>query len=171
MTKREKIIVGLMAAAALYGAYSFLFSGSSGNNRKLSGRQAQVPVNEFVTDLIKRILESDSTATDSLILARAADKWRKDPFLVVKKTATTAEAAEKLQQTISKEGLTGAFSYSGYMEMGKRKLAIINGMEYLQGDSLDQEGAVLKKISPGEVLISVGAMREVIVVPIDDIAR
>lgn len=156
-----------MAAAVLYGAYSFLFSGSSVNKKKLAG-QGQVPVNEFVTDLIKRILKSDTTATDQLILERSAAKWKKDPFLAMKKREITEAETEKQQKIITREDLIGAFNYAGYMEMGKIRLAIINGMEYQAGDTLAIKGAVLQKISPKEVHISLKEAQGVVVVPIED---
>lgn len=78
---------------------------------------------------------------------------------------------EKQLDIIADEDLTGDFLYSGYMEMGTHKLAIINGMEYQEGDRLDSQGATLKKITPGEVRIYVGAKKGFIVVPIDDTTK
>ncbi len=159
-----------MAAAVLYGAYSFLFSGSSGNKMKLSVK-GQVPVNEFVTDLIRRIREADTTATDKLIMAKSAAKWKKDPFMVLEKAETSEGDTEKQMEIVSREDLAGAFNYSGYMEMGKSRLAIINGMEYLEGDNLSIQGAALQKISPNKVFISLGKEQGVIVVPIKDTGK
>jgi len=159
-----------MVAAILYGGYSFLFSGSSADKKKaLENRQ--VPVSEFVTDLIKRIRKSDTTATDKLIFEKSAAKWKKDPFLVVTKTVIPEKDPEKQKENITRENLAGAFIYSGYMEMGKRRLAIINGMEYQEGDNLEIKGAALQKISRSEVLISVGEGQGGIVVPIADTGR
>lgn len=159
-----------MAAAVLYGGYTFLFSGSVGGKKKSYGKP-QVAVNEFVTDLIKRIQVADTTATDSEILSKASALWQKDPFLVVKKAGDSEEEAAKELEIIDRGELTGSFSYSGYMEMGKYKLAIINGMEYQEGDQLDLRGTALKKISSGEVHIYVDAKQGVIVVPIDESAK
>jgi hypothetical protein len=170
MSKREKIIVGLMAAALLYGGYTFLFSGSTGGKKKSYG-QPQVAVNEFVADLIKRIQGADTTATATEILEKSSVKWQKDPFLVVKKSEASEEENEKEPEIVARGDLTGSFTYSGYMEMGKSKLAIVNGTEYEEGDQLDMQGASLKKISPGEVHIYVDAKKGVIVVPIDNMAK
>ena len=46
-----------------------------------------------------------------------------------------------------------AFSYSGYLKVSNKNLAIINGVEYEAGDPLEIEGYVLKKIYPGKVVI------------------
>ena len=159
-----------MAAAILFFVYNLLFSGSSGSKNRPSG-QEQTPVTEFVMDLIKRIREADTTAADRLIMEKSAVKWMKDPFAVIKKAEASEKGTEKEEKIITRDDLAGAFSYSGYMEMGKSRLAIINGIEYQEGDTLDIKGAFLKKISPAEVLISVGGEQEVILVPIENSDR
>jgi hypothetical protein len=170
MSKREKIIVGLMVAAILYGGYTYLFSGSGGGQKKVFG-EPQVAVNEFVADLAKRVQGADTTVTDAEILSKSSAQWRKDPFLVIEKSGDSEEGAAKEPEIIGHGELTGSFKYSGYMEMGKNKLAIINGREYQEGDQLDIQGTVLKKISSGDVHIYVGMEQGVIVVPIDDMAK
>ena len=170
MSKREKIIVGLMVAAALYGGYTFLFSGSTGGKKKSYG-QTQVAINAFVADLAKRVQGADTTATDTEILEKSSAEWQKDPFLVVKKSGASEDEAAKEPEIIDRGELTGSFKYSGYMEMGKSKLAIINGREYEEGDQLAVQGAALKKISAGEVHIYLHAKKGIIVVPIDETAK
>lgn len=159
-----------MVAAILYGGYAYLFSGSAGGKKKSYGKP-QVAVNEFVADLIKRVQGADTTVTDAEILSKSSAQWQKDPFLVVKKSGDSEEAAAKKAEIIDHGELTGSFKYSGYMEMGRSRLAIINGREYQEGDQLDIQGTALKKISSGEVHIYVGVRQGVIVVPIDDTAK
>ncbi|MCP3950613.1 MAG: hypothetical protein GY697_00090 [Desulfobacterales bacterium] len=170
MSRREKIIVGLMVAAILYGGYNFLFSGSAGGKKKSYGKP-QVAVNEFVAGLIKRFREADTTKTDAEIMEKSFAAWQKDPFLVVPKEKDSAEIPEKEPEIIARAVSTGAFNYSGYMEMGKSRLAIINGIEYQEGDLLDVQGTALKKILPGEAHIYVDTEQGVIVVPLDDSAK
>ena len=170
MSKREKVIVGLMVVALLYGGYNFFFSGPVGGIKRISGNP-QVALNEFVADLIKRIRNADTTAKDTEILEKSSAQWQKDPFLVVNKAVDPDVDNEKKLDIIADKDLTGDFLYSGYMEMGKSKLAIINGMEYQEGDHLDSKGATLKKITPGEIRIYVEAQKGVIVVPIDDTTK
>lgn len=167
MKKREKIIVSVMVAALLYGCYSFLFSDSSGNNKNVFNN-IQAPVNEFVTDLIMRIRQSDSTERDNLILKKSSGVWKKDPFLVLQKITNVEEENKKKEKIILSKNLAGAFNYSGYLEMGKNRLVIINGREYLAGDNLAIKGAVLQKISPKEVHISLEAEQGIIVVSIQE---
>jgi hypothetical protein len=167
MKKREKIIVAVMVAALLYGCYHFLFSDSSGSNKNVFNN-IQAPVNEFVTDLIMRIRQSDSTERDNLILKKSSGVWKKDPFLVLQKITNVEEENKKKEKIILSKNLAGAFNYSGYIEMGKSRLGIINGREYLAGDNLAIKGAVLQKVSPKEVHILLEEGQGVIVIPIED---
>nr|HPQ51529.1 hypothetical protein [Alphaproteobacteria bacterium] len=43
--------------------------------------------------------------------------------------------------------------YSGYVDTGKSKLAVLNGIEYRIGEELKEEGFVLKKIMSSKVVI------------------
>jgi hypothetical protein len=43
--------------------------------------------------------------------------------------------------------------YSGYVDSGKNKMAVINGFEYRVGDELEIEGYILKQITPSKILI------------------
>ena len=170
MSKREKIIVVMMVVVILYGGFNFLFPDNKGGRPKFSSQKA-VAVTDFVTDLVRRIRAADTTVTDTLIMAKSAAKWQKDPFVdvskpVVEETAPQAEAA-----IIDGEALAGSFSYTGYMEMGDSILAIINGLEYQVGDQLASEGAVLKKVTPTEALIYVDAEDGLVVVPIVETAQ
>ena len=44
--------------------------------------------------------------------------------------------------------------YSGFLEVGSKRLAIINGMEYEAGDKLDPGGFTIKSILPTRVMIT-----------------
>ena len=43
--------------------------------------------------------------------------------------------------------------YSGYVDSGKNKMAVINGIEYRIGEELKEEGYILKQITPSKVMI------------------
>ena len=44
-------------------------------------------------------------------------------------------------------------SYTGFMQMGDKKFAIIDGFEYAVGDELEQGGFVVRSINPRQVVI------------------
>lgn len=170
MSKREKIIVAFMVVAILYGGFNFLFPDSKSGRPKFSSQKA-VAVTDFVTDLVQRIRAADTTANDTLILEKSAGTWQKDPFEVISKASVEEGEPQEEAEIVDGEELAGSFNYTGYMEMGNHALAIINGLEYQAGDQLASAGAVLKKVTPSEVLIYVDTEKGLIVVPIVDSAQ
>ncbi|MCX5820495.1 MAG: general secretion pathway protein GspB [Deltaproteobacteria bacterium] len=84
--------------------------------------------------------------------SRAEREWTQDPFLdsraykswtQVKVPAKDAgAAAPKIE-----------FVYTGYLEVDRKRMAIINGMEYREGEGLDTKVYVLKNVSPSSVVI------------------
>ena len=43
--------------------------------------------------------------------------------------------------------------YTGYIEVGAQRLAIINDMEYTSGDAIDVQGHYVRRIQPHQVEI------------------
>ena len=44
-------------------------------------------------------------------------------------------------------------TYTGFMKMGDKTFAIINGVEYAAGDSLEQGDYMVRSITPDQVVI------------------
>ena len=148
MGKRQMIILGVMAIAVLYVAFVYLAP-----QKKIAGvdmAQKTAELKTFVADLTGGLGKDSSKNLGVLIFSRAEREWPQDPFLdskaykswsQVKVTASEA-AAPKIE-----------FVYSGYLEVDRKRMAIINGMEYREGESLDTKGYVLKSVSPSSVVI------------------
>lgn len=150
MGKRQMIILGVMAIVILYAAFDYLAP-----RRKIPGvdmAQKTAELKTFVTDLTAGMGKDSSKNLGTLIFSRAEKEWTQDPFLdsraykswtQVKVTAKEAgAAAPKIE-----------FVYSGYLEVDRKRMAIINGMEYREGEGLDTKGYVLKSVSPSSVVI------------------
>ena len=62
---------------------------------------------------------------------------------------------ENLNAFITKvaEASRAGLSYTGFMEMGDKKFAIIDGLEYTAGDELVQGGFKVRSITPRQVVI------------------
>ena len=60
------------------------------------------------------------------------------------------------------------FVYSGYLEVDRKRMAIINGMEYREGEGLDIKGYVLKSVSPSSVVIENRGTGATINVPLQE---
>jgi len=52
--------------------------------------------------------------------------------------------------------------------LGRKRMAIINGIEYREGDALDIKGYVLKSVSPAKVVIVNLATRAMFTVPLEE---
>lgn len=163
MGKREMIILGAMAIAVLYAAFDYLTP-----KKKVSGMdmtQKNAELQTFVTDLTAGLGKDTSKNLGALIFSRAEREWAQDPFLdgksykswtQVKVTAKEADAtAPKIE-----------FVYSGYLEVDRKRMAIINGMEYSEGEGLDAKGYVLKSVSPSSVVIENRGIGATINVPL-----
>ena len=148
MGKRQMIILGVMAIVILYAAFAYLAP-----QKKIPGvdtAQKTAELKTFVTGLTAGLGKDSSKNPGTLIFSRAEREWTQDPFLdskaykswsQVKVTAKEADA-QKIE-----------FVYSGYLEVDRKRMAIINGMEYTEGEGLDTKGYVLKSVSPSSVVI------------------
>lgn len=159
MNNREKIFVALALIAALYAGISFLFSGKNekagqaGNNEK--------PAEEFLREVALSLAGHQLTKTEKIILEKAEVPWPLQPF-VSASTSITEDNTDS-QQQMPKE----AFVYAGFIQVGNRRLAIINGMEYDIGDPVADVPLTVRGISAERVILEDSSGRR-IAVPIVD---
>lgn len=148
MKSREKIVLILMAIAVLYGAYDLFFSSPIKPVTKTS-EQGVEETKTFVLDMVKFLTKDDTSTIDTYIITRAASGWNRDPFLRSEQffeSKGNKESSESEAEVVS-------FRYTGYLETGDKKLAVINGMEYEEGENLDQAGYFLRSISKARVIV------------------
>lgn len=137
MSNREKIIIFLTLAAAVYGLVDFLLlGGGDGNDRATSAQTVNA------TQLSRDLAQDEPTAVETYILERVSKTWSKDPFYLREQAA--APTAEKQE---------AVFVYSGFVDYGGVKVAVINGLEYEVGDELEQSGYVVRSISSDHVVL------------------
>jgi len=153
--KREKIILVVMAIAILYAAFEYLVP-----KRKSSPTVATQKAMEQKTAELKQFVAGLSAGLDkewmknvgALIFSRAERPWTQDPFLdsgsykAWLKAKEAAKAAPVAPPKIN-------FVYSGYIELGQKRMAIINGIEYREGAALEIEGYVLKSVNSTRAMI------------------
>ncbi len=172
MTKRERIILVLMCLAVVYGAYALFFSSPPKKGTSISAESRSSQINKLITELSVGLTKEGPTETDTYIIEKAESKWAKDPFFdkkisVVKEKekALKAEAeAETREEVDILPEVT--FSYSGYLQMGDRKIAIIDGMEYKTGEEIGSDGFIIRAIYPNKVVIGIEGIEKEITVPL-----
>ena len=163
MTNREKIIVGLMVVAVVYGVYTVFFS----KPREVSisnGAKELEALNSFVAKVAEKSKTSLSKE-QTYVLEKAQSEWKRDPFVQVQPKLTREEIAEKQPLVLNSKVV-----YTGFLEMGNKRLAIINGMEYEVGDLLEPAGLVVRKIDPTHVVVAASNQKnKTLIIPMEDI--
>lgn len=136
MTSREKIIVGVTAAVAVIG----LWIGLGGDGSR--GRPGPAP------------------AANVAAKARGMEgTLRQSALNPVEKTLVTAivtdwPAASLYDRPFANGGKAQPVllpRYSGFVELGSGRLAVLDGMEYQVGDTLDSGGYKVVSIAPDKV--------------------
>lgn len=156
-----------MVLVIIGGAYSFFFSSPETgvkDQKKVGG-----DLNRFVTDMADKLQKKDVSETYKYIIARAQAEWLKDPFLPSELELASTSAPKGYDETGGLSGRDVSFIYSGYLNIGKQKLAIINGVEYEAGENLLQAGYFVKSISPKQAIIGVKEGNNTIVLPLQEI--
>lgn len=159
MGTREKILVGLMIAALAYGAFElFVAPGENGGPKQTSGPDIET-ARQMEQKISTRIKQTELSPEQNYVLEMAGIQWQRDPFYVLPEQTDIAEGDSEA------EGTSDKLKYTGYLEIGNTKMAIINGMEYRTGESLEQGGGTVRNILPGRVIIESAGTGEKISVP------
>jgi hypothetical protein len=146
MSKREKIILASVLVALMYAAYTF-YSEPSSKKMNVATEAELASATALSTKLSDELLKENLTANERYILERAEAEWPKDPFL--EKKLSSAGVPGKG----TAGGQLNDFVYSGYLEVNQRRLAVINGMEYVIGEQLESGGYIVKSIDPEKVIL------------------
>ena len=156
MTTREKVIVGVMCLTIFYGAYELIGSGGGGKKERVTASKAN-PLEElrgFVAEVTQKMVKEKMSEEYQYMVQRAGMDWVKDPFI-------RSSALLKEQATVQSPGASDMqskapapdYAYTGYLELGAKRLAVINGMEYTAGESIGTRGYYIKSIAPNKVVI------------------
>ena len=163
---KQKIIIGVMGIAILYAAVDFL---TPKKTPVIDVKQKTEELNTFVTTLSAGMGKDTAKNLAPLIFSRAEKEWTQDPFLDEKSFRSWSKAKEGV--AASKEGVAAPkieFVYTGYLEMDRKRIAIINGVEYEEGEALDIKGFSLKSVSPARVVIENRRIGATVNVPIQE---
>ena len=167
-TNREKIIVVFALLALVYGAYEvFLHSPPKPPTFQSSSKGKSLDtLNSFITKVAEAAQEGLSE-TDTYIIQRAEAQWIQDPLIRIRKPPKVEIEPEDVVTTEKPEL---EIAYTGYIEMGSMRLAIINGNEYETGDRLEQGDYIVRSISPTQVeIVTTDTNRNRFIVPLQEL--
>ena len=167
MSKREKIILIVMAVVIVYGIYEFFFTSSEEATglqeaAVLTGTTDDTP--QFIARLTKKLPPKGKAVHHKLLMTKAAAPWGEDPFL--------SQPLEKSDDSLSSRPAMpagGNLVYSGFIEIGKKRLAIVNGLEYAISETIQPDGYVLLAITPAEIRVGYASGNAEFVVPLEEI--
>jgi hypothetical protein len=154
MTNREKIIVGLMLLTVVYGVYTVFFEGKRSVEplAAIGSAKELENLNSFITKIAEASKAGISEA-DKYIIDRAEAEWKQDPLISVNLTNRPESEIQKSKEVTQVSIPDLKVSYTGFMKMGDKTFAIINGVEYAAGDPLEQGDYMVRSITPSQVVI------------------
>ena len=162
MSKREKIIVMLMVLSLVYGFYTFFIEPAPKKGHALTDSKLDA-FNKFISNIA--VLTKDGLSEiDAYIIENIGSKWTKDPLFKTKTGGSFDDEGGPIRRPPKEMGIT----YSGYLQMGKRNLAVINGMEYETGEIMEQEGFIVGPIYPERVIIVVPGGKKKFSIPLEE---
>src|SRR4030042_3446415 len=153
--KREMSILGGMSIAILYAAFEFLVpkaKTSPAVSQQKVVEQRTADLNKFVADLNASLDRAWMKNVGTLIFSRAESPWRQDPCLADRSYKAWLKLKETAKEVIAPPPKTD-FVYSGFIEMGQKRMGLINGIEYQEGQPLEIKGNVLKRINAETAVI------------------
>jgi len=159
LNKRQIIILVIMGIAILFAAYDF-FAGRSVLKKNNMGPQP-IEIESFVTSISNDVVKDKIASVDTYTIKTAEMEWTKNPFW------TRAEYREFAGNETG-GGLAAKIIYSGYVDSGRKKMAVVNGFEYEVGDHLEIEGYVLKSVTPSKILIVNRDTGSELIIPIQE---
>lgn len=147
LKKREIVILAVAAIFVLYAIYVYLIADHLPGKKIETGKES-VKIEKVISGLTDELSKNKLSEFDNYVIKKAQVNWGENPFL--KRDLYRAWLAKDSKG----EGVAAVkIIYSGYVETGKNKLAVLNGIEYRIGEELIEKGYILKNITSSKVII------------------
>lgn len=148
MKTREKIILVLACLALLYGLLDYFILSSGNKENILSETQNQFSdfIEKANTSLANLNLIEQQKANAGYLVSLIEADWKNDPFITIKNITKKSQRSEKTDEM-------AALIYSGFIKLGNKMLAVIDGMEYTTGEYIKNTGYKVIQITPESVSI------------------
>lgn len=163
MSTREKILVGLMLVSVCLGGL-LLFGDNTEQPSVTTAPDEPRALIRMLTNLTAQFGNDKSLEGERYTLSMARTPWQDTLFLASGDPLPTSMATPA---TAGMPPSDLALTYSGYIETPQRRVAIINGIEYVEGEILDQSRLVVRHIDARRVVLGASA-NKVFSVPLAD---
>jgi hypothetical protein len=149
MQKKKRIIAySTLAVVILLCVFFLMPSDQSENQKNLSHLES---ITKEVKDGLKK---SGMDKVTNYVINRAESVWSKDPFSDRKVTNPSGAKKSVSGDTADMPPrIRPVFTYSGFMAVGDKRMAIINGMEYELNEELEIKGYYVDTIEQNWVII------------------
>jgi hypothetical protein len=153
-----------MCIVVLYGAYNWL--APSGMKKTVGLSESPEDKQVFIGTLTSGLGKEEDSIKVAYAVTMAETQWWNDPFLERTQYRSWMQAKEG-DAAAAKEGAV-VFTYTGFVEVKGKRMAIINGDEYASGEKLLTNRHVLKLIDSSKVIIQDLSTRQDITVPFQE---
>ena len=151
-----------MVVSVILGGYMMFFESpkKATTFSSAGGRELEV-LNTFITKVAEKA-QSGPSKEQAYILNKAQIAWKQDPLIQL-------EAKKADVDTGPEPVLDARVQYTGFLQMGDARLAIINGMEYEPGDRLEPGGFIIRRILPNHVVVAPpGKNKKTMILPMEE---
>jgi len=150
--KRSDFLFFVISVALLYGVYYLFIEPQARTTDRYVGKQSP-ELQAYMVEITTKLKKKSSLSVNSSIIERAEHSRLNDPFYDTMSYGelTMTEALVGADSAAQRED----FTYSGFLNAGAKKLAIINDLEYEVGETivLTTGMYVLEDIHPTKVII------------------
>lgn len=141
MKKSEKILLGVLGVVSLWAGYILYFDDQPA--KKASTMEAAPGYEQIAAEMRKQLEAKVLSPADLHKVQLALQPVESSPFY----------ASAEPFYFLGLDNGEGGLAYSGYLRMGNKAYAIINGIEYAVGDDLAEGGYRLTAITKGYVVL------------------
>jgi len=159
-----------MLLTVVYGVYTVFFEGKANTEpaAAISSTRELENLNTFIAK-VAEASKAGLSGTDKYIIELAEAEWKQDPLVSVNLTNRPESEIQKSKEVTKVSAPDLKVSYTGFMQMGDKTFAIINGVEYSAGDQLEQGDYVVRSITPSQVVIvSIRDSKQRFIIPLEE---
>ncbi len=161
MQKRQIVLLVLMALAMAYGAYELFLRPLVKEPYEASKVEVEEArkLSETMSQSMKEVRLGEG---ESYVLEAASSRWSRNPFYAWPAREDNGD------DPLPDEEREPLF-YTGFLEMGGKRLAVINGLEYRVGEDLAGGRFVVQRITSGNVTLQSRKSQLEITIPYEDV--
>jgi hypothetical protein len=145
-----------MLLSVVYGIWVLFFEGKGKSGPTQATVVSSAVQLENLNAFITKVAEASKAGLskeDKYIISRAETQWKQDPLITAELTDRPQDEINRQKQVVRAASPRPNFTYTGFMQMGNRRYAIINGYEYAPGDQLQEGDYKVSSVTPNKVVI------------------